>query len=149
MHILKLLIIILYLNIFQTVYAHPLIGEPQNQQWIAIYGYDSVAYHTDNKAVKGSETFSYEYLDSTWLFASKVNLELFSQSPERYAPQFNGHCANGLSDAHKVNGDPEIFKIIDDKLYFFYSKWGRTQWAFNQKEQIELANHYWELFKND
>ena len=137
---------IFMLTIFELQAANekPIVTQMVNQQIVAINAYDSVAYFTQDKAVKGTSEFSVQYLGVNWYFSNEVNKQLFENNPEKYAPQFNGHCANGLSDGHQVPGNPKYFRIIDDKLYFFYSKWGRLQWQINQPEQIKLANEYWE-----
>ena len=57
---------------------------------VAIKGYDAVAYHTLEKAVKGSAEFSTEWGDATWYFADQEHLDLFVDEPERYAPQYGG-----------------------------------------------------------
>jgi YHS domain-containing protein len=57
---------------------------------IAIHGYDTVAYHTENRAVKGESEFSYEWNDAEWHFASAKNRNLFAADPDRYAPQYGG-----------------------------------------------------------
>jgi YHS domain-containing protein len=58
---------------------------------IAIHGYDTVAYHTENSAVKGKSEFSYEWNDAEWHFASAENRDLFAADPDRYAPQYGGY----------------------------------------------------------
>jgi YHS domain-containing protein len=58
---------------------------------IAIDGYDTVAYHTENRAVKGKSEFSYEWNDADWHFASAKNRDLFAADPDRYAPQYGGY----------------------------------------------------------
>ncbi len=58
---------------------------------IAIHGYDTVAYHTENRAVKGKSEFSYEWNDAEWHFASAENRDLFAADPDRYAPQNGGY----------------------------------------------------------
>ena len=58
---------------------------------VAIKGYDTVAYHTENQAVKGSRQFSYEWNDAKWYFASAENRDLFAADPGRYAPQYGGY----------------------------------------------------------
>jgi YHS domain-containing protein len=58
---------------------------------IAIKGYDSVAYHTEGRAVKGNKNFSYKWNDAEWYFASAENRDLFAANPERYAPQYGGY----------------------------------------------------------
>jgi len=121
----------------------PIVTSHLKGDIVAIHGYDTVSYFTHNKAQKGMPKYQATYLNTKWWFTNKKNQQLFIDHPERYAPQFNGHCANGLSDGHQVPGNPKYFRIINDKLYFFYSKWGRIQWEINQKEQIQLANEYW------
>ncbi len=57
----------------------------------AIKGYDTVAYFTMGKPVKGSEKFSHEWNGAKWLFSSEEHLNLFAASPEKYAPQYGGY----------------------------------------------------------
>lgn len=57
---------------------------------IAIKGYDSVAYHTEGRAIKGNKNFSYKWNDAEWYFATAENRDLFAANPERYAPQYGG-----------------------------------------------------------
>jgi hypothetical protein len=65
--------------------------EKLNQTFgIAIHGYDTVAYHTENRAVKGKKEFSHEWNDAEWHFASAENRDLFAADPDRYAPQYGG-----------------------------------------------------------
>ncbi len=58
---------------------------------LAIKGYDTVAYFTVGKPVKGNKQFSHDWKGAKWLFASKEHLDLFASSPEKYAPQFGGY----------------------------------------------------------
>ena len=57
----------------------------------AIKGYDTVAYHTEGRAVKGTSKYSYEWNDARWQFASAKNRDLFAANPEKYAPQYGGY----------------------------------------------------------
>ena len=107
----------------------------------AIRGYDTVAYHTENLAVKGNSEFYYEWNDAEWHFASAENRDLFAADPERYAPQFGGLCAGGLSDGQVINANPKIFKIIDGKLYLAASK---SSNLFKHTEKtIKKADENW------
>ena len=58
---------------------------------VAIKGYDPVAYHTENRAVKGKSTFAHNWNDAKWHFATAANRDLFVSNPERYAPQYGGY----------------------------------------------------------
>ncbi len=117
-----------------------------NDAGVLIDGYDVVAYFLEGKAVQGKSIYQTQTEGVTLFFASEHNLTLFLANPATYLPQFAGHCANGLSDGHLVKANPEIFRIIDGKLYLFFSWWGKAQWKFEQQEQIELANQNWQKF---
>jgi YHS domain-containing protein len=91
---------------------------------VAIEGYDTVAYFTDNKAVKGTEKYAYNWMGATWLFASEEHRKLFASKPISYAPQYGGFCADGVSDGKghaQVNIYPTTFQIINGKLYLVAS----------------------------
>lgn len=45
----------------------------------AVGGYDTVAYFTEHKPVKGNDKFSTEYNGAKWYFSSQNNLELFKK----------------------------------------------------------------------
>ena len=68
-------------------------GNPVNTGWfgVAIKGYDTVAYHTEGRAVQGKSELSYSWNDAKWLFANAGNRDLFAANPERYAPQYGGY----------------------------------------------------------
>ena len=58
---------------------------------IAIHGYDTVAYFTENKAVKGTPEIQHRWKDAIWRFASASNRDKFASNPEKYAPQYGGY----------------------------------------------------------
>ena len=87
---------------------------------VAIEGYDTVAYFTEKKPVKGSEAFAYDWLGVTWYFANGEHRKLFEASPTTYAPQYGGFCADGVSDGKghvQVNIVPTTWQIVNGKLY--------------------------------
>jgi len=111
---------------------------------VAIKGYDSVAYHTEGRAVKGKEEFSYKWNDAEWYFASAKNRDLFAANPERFAPKYGGYCAGSLSATGRVGGvNPEAFKIIDGKLYLNWSKEVLDKFTKNATENIKRADENW------
>jgi hypothetical protein len=73
--------------------APPASAQPpvnRSADGVAINGYDPVAYFTQNRAVRGIRTNSYDWRESTWLFATPDHRALFIADPERYAPQYGG-----------------------------------------------------------
>ena len=90
---------------------------------IAIKGYDPVAYFTMGKATKGSADLSLDWLGATWLFANDEHRRLFEANSVAYAPQYGGHCADGVAyGGITTNIDPEAWRIIDGKLYLNFDK---------------------------
>jgi len=85
---------------------------------VAIKGYGAVAYFTEQRAVRGDLTISYEWLGAIWRFSTEKHKTLFSQNPVKYAPQYGGYCADGIALGEIVKTiDPEAWRIIDGKLY--------------------------------
>src|SRR6202048_5509702 len=73
---------------------------------IAIKGYDTVAYFTDGKAVKGSSEFQYVFDDARWQFSNAAHRGMFVADPEHYMPQYGGNCAGAAAFGDLVPGGP-------------------------------------------
>jgi YHS domain-containing protein len=58
---------------------------------VAIKGYDTVAYFTEGRAIKGKSKYSHNWSDAKWYFSSQENRDRFAAEPERYAPQYGGY----------------------------------------------------------
>jgi hypothetical protein len=112
---------------------------------VAILGYDTVAYFTEGKAVKGSDEFSYDWLGTPWHFASKKHQDMFISEPDKYAPQFGGYCAPevAVTGTATINVDPEAFKIIDGKLYLVYDAMSAQFFADNAEELVPKGKENW------
>ena len=109
----------------------------------AIRGYDTVAYFTENKAVEGSENFSTEYMGAVWLFSSQEHLDLFTENPEKYAPQYGGYCAYAVSQNKTASIQPDLFTIVDGKLYLNYNESINDKWRANKENFIVDADKHW------
>ena len=115
---------------------------------LAIKGYDPVAYFTNGDATKGLNKFSYEWKGAKWLFSTADNLKKFKANPEKYAPNYGGYCAWGMSNGYKAKVDPEnAWTIHDGKLYLNYNKSIKNKWLPKKEVLIEKANKNWENFK--
>jgi len=118
---------------------------------VAIRGYDTVAYHTEGRAVKGKSEYSYEWYDGIWHFSSAKTRDLFAANPERYAPQYNGFCASSITAGGFLSAiakttsmiDPEAWRIIDGKLFLNFSKGLMDKWSENTAANISKADQNW------
>jgi YHS domain-containing protein len=115
----------------------------------AIRGYDPVAYFTAGKPVKGDQRFTFHWKEADWYFSSKEDLNLFMKDPQKYAPQYGGYCAYGMSEAKKAPTDPSAWTIVNGKLYLNYSLQVEESWKKNQKQRIGQADKNWPQIKNE
>lgn len=114
-----------------------------NKNGIAINGYDTVAYFTQDAAVPGSDTFKTDWNHATWLFSSQENLDLFTANPEKYAPQYGGYCAYAVAKDSFAKIDPTQFTVLDGKLYLNYNARINRKWGKNRDQFIIDANDNW------
>ena len=109
----------------------------------AIKGYDTVAFFTENKPVKGNSKYEHTWKDTTWRFSSQKNLDLFKTNPEKYAPQYGGWCAYAVSQNTTASIEPEYFTIVNGKLYLNYDSNINTKWLANRDNFIVDADRNW------
>lgn len=110
---------------------------------VAIKGYDSVAYHSMNKAVIGKNAFVYEWNDAKWMFANQEHMRLFMDFPERYAPKYGGYCAYAVSQGATADIDPEAWTVFKSSLYLNLDKDTQKLWENNLTANIEKADSNW------
>ncbi len=113
----------------------------------AIKGYDPVAYFFAKRPVKGKKEFSAAWGGQTWYFSSPENKKLFEAQPDKYAPQYGGYCAYGLSRGYKAKIEPEAWSVVEGKLYLNYNLDVREDWMKKQAEYIQKADKNWPTVK--
>lgn len=120
----------------------------------AIGGYDTVAYHQStqlglHQEVKGKKVFSVTWKGAQWRFASRESAERFEASPKRYAPAYNGFCANALSLGEGlILTSGTVWEFFGEELYLFYAERGRTSWLEgNWRESKQRADEAWARLK--
>ena len=115
----------------------------------ALNGYDVVAYHTEGKALKGTENIAHDYQGDIFWFQSKKNKDLFKGEPKKYLPAYHGHCAYALgSYGKKVKVDPRAFEIVDGILYLNYSQGVNNQFNADQPALITKGKKNWKKLTN-
>lgn len=110
---------------------------------LALTGYDPVSYFSGNRPSRGKSQFTAQYRGLTYQFSSAQNRDAFVASPARYAPQFDGYCAYGVSRGYKVGVDPLAYKVVSGKLYVNYSKSVQRTWSRDIPGYIAKANRNW------
>ena len=111
---------------------------------LMLKGYDPVAYFTDGRPVRGRPDIKAEHQGVTYRFATEDHRRLFTSHTAKYVPQYGGFCANGMVYAIPLGGEPEIFKIIDGRLFVFGGARSRLYFEMDQERNLRLADQYWE-----
>ncbi|MEM8797758.1 MAG: YHS domain-containing (seleno)protein [Pseudomonadota bacterium] len=115
----------------------------------AIRGYDPVAYFTDGKPVKGSNSLTTEWNGAKWSFASAENLATFEAAPAKYAPAFGGYCAWAVANGYVASTVPEAWDIVDGRLYLNFSLNVRTRWRVDVPGHVRSGNRNWPQIRKD
>ncbi|MES2665579.1 MAG: YHS domain-containing (seleno)protein [Pseudomonadota bacterium] len=97
----------------------------------AVSGYDVVSYFALPQApvgtpqpapLPGKSSITAEYNGGRFAFATTANRDAFVANPSAFVPQYDGHCAYGVSKGGKVPGNPTLWRIVDGKLYLNITK---------------------------
>lgn len=137
-----------------SVLASAAMAGPQflDDTGFAVSGYDVVAYFDLEQApvgtsqphgVLGHKDLTAEYNGATFAFATQENLDKFAANPEAYAPQYDGHCAYGVSRGGKVPGNPNLWRIVDGKLFLNITKDVVGFWEEDIPGNLTLAENNW------
>ena len=112
----------------------------------AVSGYDTVAYFTQGKPVKGDSKWQTEYKGADWYFSSQENLDKFTADPDAYAPQYGGYCAWAISAKNDfASADPNQWAIVDGKLYLNYDAEVKGWWDDDRAGHITQADKNWPI----
>ena len=120
-----------------------------NLSWtgLALRGVDPVSYFKNGGPKEGSRDISVDYKGGTYRFLSAENKELFEKNPEAYLPAYGGFCAYGTAVNAKVDGDPNIWHIVDNRLYLNINHSIDKEWQTNVPGYIADANKNWKHLK--
>ncbi|MFL4468545.1 YHS domain-containing (seleno)protein [Tateyamaria armeniaca] len=118
----------------------------------AVSGYDVVAYFGLEQApvgqsqpagIPGKSSITAEYNGATFAFATEENRAAFVADPAKYAPQYDGHCAYGVAKGGKVPGNPNLWRIVDGKLFLNINTAVVGFWEEDIPGNLELSEGNW------
>ncbi len=107
---------------------------------VAINGYDTVAYFTQGKPVKGLDSLVFDWKGARWKFQTPAHLDLFKADPEKYAPQYGGYCAFGVAQGYLVKVEPDQFTVREGKLYLNFDADVQAKWLKDPVGYIKTAD---------
>lgn len=117
-------------------------------QGVGIKGHDPVAYFTAGQPTKGQIQFSVSHRGATYWFATAANRDAFKANPDKFAPQYGGFCAMGVALDKKLDGDPNAWKIVDNKLYLNVNKDVQKKWLEDVPGNLVKATASWPDIKH-
>ena len=103
---------------------------------------------TMSKPVLGNADQAFKWNGVTWHFASGENRQMFERDPEKYAPQYGGHCVYAMSKGYIAPTVPEAWTIYEDRLYLNFSLRARELWLQDVPGNIALGDANWPKLKD-
>ena len=110
---------------------------------LALRGYDPVAYFTAGKPEAGRGEFTATHKGATYRFVSAANRDAFTAAPDRYLPQYGGWCAFAAAAGKKADGDPQVWRIENGKLYLNYNRSIGQRWSADIPGYVARADAKW------
>ncbi len=118
----------------------------------AVSGYDVVAYfdlpqnpvgQSQPEGIPGKASITADYNGATFAFSTEENRDRFLADPAKYAPQYDGHCAYGVAKGGKVPGNPNLWRVVDDKLYLNITKNVVSFWEEDIPGNLNTSESNW------
>jgi hypothetical protein len=118
----------------------------------AASGYDVVSYfdlpqsevgQPQQPPLPGLSSITAEHNGASFAFATEANRDRFLADPAAFAPQYDGHCAYGVSKGGKVPGNPTLWRIVDGKLYLNITKNVVGFWEEDIPGNLTLSTSNW------
>jgi YHS domain-containing protein len=114
-----------------------------DSQGVILKGYDAVAYFKEGKPIKGNPEIKSSYQGATYLFASVEDKADFDKDPAKYAPQYGGFCAYGVSVGVLADIDGPDGFVYKGKLYICGDKDAGESFNTDLDKNIEKADANW------
>lgn len=126
-----------------SAFAHAGVDTETDANGVILAGHDAVAYFTQGKPVEGKSKYTAVYNDAIYRFSSAKNRDLFNKNPEKYAPQYGGFCAYGMTFGKKFEIDGKAFEIVNGKLFVNKNPSVYEAWKKDVPTHITEANDSW------
>jgi hypothetical protein len=129
--------------------ADPVAGATNDQivtdasSGLAISGYDPVAYFTEASAVAGLPSLERGYAGVVWRFHNVGNRAAFARDPDVYMPLYGGYDPVAIARGASVPGHPQLWLVVDQRLYLFYDVKARAAFAADPARYRREAEERW------
>lgn len=112
---------------------------------IALEYFDPITFFEGDPKV-GKENIPFAFNGVNYQFVSWEHQKEFAENKEKYEAQYGGWDAYEMSqERSKVKPNIYIYRVIDDKLYFFASEENAEKFKSNYKELSKKAKENWDV----
>jgi len=125
------------------LYAAPASATDVQHSTPGLSGYDPVAYFTDGKPIRGSGYHVAVHEGVTYAFASAEHQKMFKADPEKYLPAYGGYCAYGVAVGKKFVANPDVWKVLNGRLYLNLDRDIQMKWEQDIHGNIKKAENNW------
>jgi YHS domain-containing protein len=115
---------------------------------VAVKGYDPVSYFLATGPMEGKVSITARHEGATYQFANTTNRDSFKANPAKYVPAFGGFCAMGTVFDKKLDVNPKLWRVVNDKLYLNIHDDAQTRWMEDIPGNISKADKNWVNIKN-
>ena len=123
-----------------------------NKQFsIGLNGYDPVSYFPEGGSVPivGDPQISFTYGTIPYFFSSEQNKALFMENPLKYEPTYGGWCAYAMSEDSRIQINPLIFTLQNNRSHFFISKSAKRTFDEEMAVREPAADVNWKNFSGE
>ena len=113
------------------------------QSGLAMNGYDPVSYFTDAAPLFGRPDQEARHAGVIWRFRNEGNKAAFMADPEVYMPRYGGYDPVALGRGLAVAGNPLVWAVVGERLYFFFNEAARERFIADPGEAILHADNKW------
>lgn len=133
-----------------TAWAGPVYTGVEGAAELGVSGYDPVSYFRgDGVPVKGLAEHSVTHKGAAYQFASAANAQAFAADPDRFLPQYGGHCAWAMARGYLAPGDATQYRIVDGRLFLNYNAEVKAMWLKDIPGFIASGDKNWPGFPDD
>ncbi|BBZ19683.1 YHS domain-containing (seleno)protein [Mycolicibacterium gadium] len=110
----------------------------------ALDGFDPVAFFADQQPVNGDPAITATYQGAVYMFATKEHQQTFEADPGKYAPQYGGFCAFGVSVGALFPVDIiNTWQVHDGKLTVILNAELRKEFDKDHEQNVAKADNNW------
>ncbi len=117
--------------------AEPIFAEP------ALDGYCPVSYQQRNQALRGKPGITQVHRSRLYRFTNLAAKKAFAENAERYLPQYDGFCAEGVSRSKRYPADLTQFVVREGKTYLFFDEEAKAKFIAGPEEMLRKADGNW------